>query len=260
MTAPNRIRTLIVDDEPPAQELIARLLAAEPDVEVLARCGSGREAVAAIERLGPDLVFLDVQMPELDGFGVLANARPAVAPIIVFVTAFDRHAVRAFEVSAFDYILKPFEFDRVRQALERVRERLRERASADMPTRIAALLESAPARAGGWDRIAVYDQKRTVFVKPAEIDWVASEGNYVRLHCGKASHLHRETLAAMEERLAAQGFVRVSRSAIVRLERICERRPLFHGDSLLILEGGMEIAASRNYREQLDRLLGGGSQ
>ncbi len=255
MTNSPTIRTVIVDDERPARDLIAALLRKEPDIELIATCASGREAVAAIDKHVPDLVFLDVQMPELDGFGVLAETNPAEPPIVVFVTAFDRHAVRAFEASAFDYILKPFEYERIHQALMRVRERLAERRSAELPARLEALLSGGAAQAGGWDRIAVHDPKRTVFVKPAEIDWVAAEGNYVCLHCGKTKLLHRETLTAMEQRLADRGFVRASRFALVNLERVREWRPLFHGDSLLVLEDGTEIAASRTYREQLEQRL-----
>lgn len=256
MTSPARIRTLIVDDERPARDLIATLLKDEADIEIVGACANGREAVEAIERSSPDLVFLDVKMPELDGFGVLQRIRPALPPLVVFITAFDQHAVQAFESCAFDYILKPFEYARIHQTLRRVRERMNERHRAELPARLEALLRAAPSRDTGWDRIAVHDMKRTLLVEPREIEWIEADGNYVQLHLGRNSLLHRETLTAMDERLAPRGFVRVSRFALVNLEAVREWRPLFHGDSVLILKSGTEVNASRTYREEIERRLG----
>lgn len=250
-----KIRALIVDDEPPARELIATLLRDEPDVEIVGQCPNGRKAVAAIERLAPDLAFLDVRMPGLDGFGVLAELPVERWPLIVFVTAYDEHAVRAFEVHALDYLLKPFEYDRLRQSLQRARAKLTQRDGASEQTRLLSLLESLQSRSQSWDRIVVRETGRVTFLKPDEIDWVEAEGNYVCLHVGAKSYLLRETMADAEARLAARKFIRVSRSALVNLERIKEWQPLFHGDSVLILKDGTRLTVSRVYREKLDQVV-----
>lgn len=250
-----KIRALIVDDESPARELIATLLRAEPDVEVLGECANGRSAVAAIARLSPDLVFLDVQMPGLDGFGVLAQLAAERWPLIVFVTAYDKHAVRAFEVHALDYLLKPFEYDRLRQAVKRARAELDQSGSASHQSRLLALLEEMQERSQNWDRLAVRDSRRVTFCKPDEVDWIEAEGNYVRLHVGKKSYLLRQTMNAAEKRLAPKKFLRISRSTLVNLERVKEFEPLFHGDSILVLEDGTRLTVSRVYREGLDSLM-----
>jgi two-component system, LytTR family, response regulator len=250
-----KIRALIVDDEPPARELIATLLREEPDVEVVGECMNGRKAVNAIERLSPDLVFLDVQMPGLDGFGVLAEVPVERWPLIVFVTAYDKHAVRAFDVHALDYLLKPFEYDRLRQAVQRARTQLGQRDGAFHQTQLLALLEDLQGGAQSWDRMVVREAGRMTFLKPDEIDWIEAEGNYLRLHVGKKSCLLRQTMNTAEARLASKKFLRISRSALVNLERVKEWQPLFHGDSVLTLEDGTRLTVSRVYREGLDRLV-----
>jgi len=250
-----KIRVLIVDDEPPARELVATLLREESDVEVVGECANGRSAVAAIERLSPDLVFLDVQMPGLDGFGVLATLPTERWPLIVFVTAYDKHAVRAFEVHALDYLLKPFEYDRLHHAVQRARTELHRSNESIQQTRLLALLEDIQQRSENWDRLAVRDSRRITFFKPEEIDWIETDGNYLRLHVGRKSHLFRQTMNTAEVRLASKKFLRISRSALVNLERVKEWQPLFHGDSLLILTDGTRLTVSRVYREGLDRLM-----
>jgi two-component system LytT family response regulator len=250
-----KIRALIVDDEPPARELIARLLREEPDVEVVGECANGRKAVAAIERLSPDLVFLDVRMPGLDGFGVLAELPVERWPLIVFVTAYDKHAVRAFEVHALDYLLKPFEYERLRETVRRARTKMSEQDGPAQQKRLLALLEQLQSRAQAWDRVVVREAGRVAFLKPDEIDWIEAEGNYVCLHAGAKSYLLRETMNAAEARLAEKKFLRVGRSVLVNLERIKEWQPLFHGDSVLILKDGTRLTVSRVYRENLDRLV-----
>jgi two-component system, LytTR family, response regulator len=250
-----KIRALIVDDEPPARELIATLLREESDVELVGECGNGRSAVAAIERLSPDLVFLDVQMPGLDGFGVLAALPMERWPLIVFVTAYDKHAVRAFEVHALDYLLKPFEYDRLGHAVQRARTELGQRDATARQTRLLALLEDIQQRSENWDRLAVRDSRRITFFKPEEIDWIEAEGNYLRLHVGRKSHLLRQTMNTAEVRLASKKFLRISRSTLVNLERVKEWQPLFYGDSLLTLADGTRLTVSRVYREGLDRLM-----
>jgi len=251
---PSRIRTLIVDDEPPARDLIATLLRDEPDAEILGECADGHQAVAAIQQLAPDLVFLDVQMPGLDGFGVLSELKSERLPLIVFVTAYNQHAVRAFEAHALDYILKPFEYDRFREAFRRARAQLRLQSTAANQERLIALIADFHSQ-GGWDRIALREQGCVTFLKPEEIDWVESEGNYARLHIKNKSYLLRETMTSLEERLAARKFLRISRSALVNLERVKEWRPLFHGDSVLVLEDGMKLSVSRVFREGLDQAV-----
>jgi len=249
------LRALIVDDEPPARDLIATLLRDEPDLEVVGQCSNGRDAVAAIKRFSPNLVFLDVQMPGMDGFGVLAELPADRLPLVIFVTAFDQHAIRAFEVHAIDYLLKPFEYDRLRQAVRRARTQIAQGAGAAGQTCLMSLLEELHNRGRSWNRLAIRDGGRILFLQPDEIDWIEAEGNYVRLHVGKESHLLRETMSAVERRLASMKFLRVSRSTIVNLERVTEWQPLFHGDSVVILRDGTRLTVSRVYRETLDRLV-----
>ena len=249
------ISALIVDDEAPARELIATLLREEPDVEVVGQCSNGRDAVAAIKRLSPDLVFLDVQMPLMDGFAVLAELPADCLPLVVFVTAYDQHALRAFEVHALDYLLKPFEYDRLRQAVRQARKQLTQGPGAAGKAHLVSLLEELHNRAQSWDRLVVRDAGRIVFLQADSVDWIEAEGNYVRLHVGKESHLLRETMNSTEMRLASRKFLRVSRSTIVNLERVTEWQPLFHGDSIVILRDGTRLTVSRVYRETLDRLV-----
>ena len=249
------LRVLIVDDERPARDLIATLLRSEPGVEIVGQSPNGRAAVEDIGRLAPDLIFLDVQMPGLDGFEVLARLPEHGRPLVVFVTAHDQHAVRAFEVHALDYLLKPFEYDRLRQAVRRAREQLTAGELAAQQGRISALLAEVQKRAGSWDRIALRDNERTLFVRPGEIDWIEAEGNYLRVHLGARSFLLRETMHRAEARLAGKRFVRINRSTLLNLERIKEWQPLFHGDSVVILDNGTRLAVSRLYREKLDNLV-----
>lgn len=251
------IRVLVVDDEPPARDLVTTLLRDETDVEIVGQCANGSEAVAAIERHEPDVVFLDVQMPGLDGFGVLAATRVPQLPQIVFVTAFDRHAIRAFDLHAIDYVLKPFEYDRLRQAMQRVRERIAHSQEAEFRARVLQLLEEQQHRVTTWDRIAVRKDNRTIFLKPAEIDWAEAEGNYIRLHVGAQTHFLRETMHALETRLAGAKFIRINRSTLVNLESIREWQPLFHGDAVLMLQDGQKLTATRAYRDALAAVFNG---
>jgi two-component system LytT family response regulator len=250
-----KIRTLIVDDEPPARELISTLLQNESDIEVIGESGNGSDAVVAIRQDTPDLVFLDVQMPGLDGFGVLATLDTGRLPLVVFVTAYDKYAVRAFEAHALDYLLKPFEYDRVHEAVQRARAHLQKNSPGVNRDRLQGFLEDLCAKSQSWERLVIREVGRVVFVKPDEIDWIEAEGNYLRLHVGKESFLLRETMGAAQTRLAARKFLRLSRSTLVNLERVKEWQPLFHGDSAVILRDGTRLTLSRVYREQFDRLL-----
>src|SRR5439155_25180563 len=192
------MRVLIVDDEPLARERIRTLLEQEPDVEIAGESGDGRSAVAAIQALAPDLVFLDVPMPEMDGFAVLERIAPDALPVIIFVTAFDRYAIRAFEVCALDYLLKPFDRERFSQALERGRLECERRAAGDLSQRLRAVLEEWKGRKQYLDRIVIRSGGRVFFLRVEELDWVEAAGNYVRLHKGREEYLYRETMARLE--------------------------------------------------------------
>lgn len=252
----SRIRTLVVDDEPLARERTRNLLEKAPDIEVIGECANGEEALVSIEAHQPDLVLLDVQMPELDGFGVLEKLRGRKMPAIIFVTAHDKFALRAFDVHALDYLLKPFDSSRFNQALDRARERLRGRDDDDLNQRISALLADIKGPAKALDRLAVKTGGRVLLLRTDDIDWIEAADNYVSLHVGSESHLHRETMSALEDKLPVEKFMRISRSAIVNLERIKELQPLFHGEYAVILRNGSRLTLSRSYRDRLQQLLG----
>jgi two-component system LytT family response regulator len=245
-----KVRALIVDDEPLGRRGVRARLEQEEGVEIVGECRSGREAVAAIRRLAPDLVFLDLQMPGWSGFDVVEQVGPARMPMVVFVTAHDEHAVRAFEVEAVDYLLKPIDGQRFRRAVGRARERMGEREDGSLGRRLAALLAS-----GGAQRIAVRDRGRIVLLGTREIEFVAAEGDYASVFAGGKSYLVRETMAALETRLG-EGFVRIHRSTIVNAARIRELRPLIGGDFTVVLQGGAELRASRGYADRLRGLIG----
>ena len=253
------IRAMVVDDEPLARGRLRELLDGEGDIDVVGEAGSGGEAIATIGRLRPDLVFLDVQMPERNGFEVLAalDEPPAV---VVFVTAYDAYALRAFDVHALDYLLKPFDRDRFLRTLARARAALaRRRGDGQVDERIASLLaEVVPGRrAGTWlERIAVKSGGRVRLVPVGDIDYVEAAGNYLRLHAGTERHLIRETLSAFEARLDPARFVRIHRSTIVNIDRVRELEPYFHGDYIVRLSDGRRLTLSRTYREHLRARLG----
>jgi two-component system LytT family response regulator len=251
-----KIRALIVDDEPLARERILDLLAADTEVGVVGECGDGLSAVAAIEHHKPDLLFLDVQMPELDGFGVLEAIDETKAPVIVFVTAYDQYALRAFEVHALDYLLKPFDRERFDKAMQRAKHQIaRERAGA-VNQELVALLADLKARPKPLERLVIKSAGRVFFLRAEEIDWIEAAANYVKLHVGKESHLLRETINGLAAKLDPDKFLRIHRSTIINLERVKELQPWFHGDYVVILKDGTQLTSSRNYREQLNKLLG----
>jgi two-component system LytT family response regulator len=251
------VRTLIVDDEPLARERVRQLLAKEPEIEIIGECADGASAVEKIRAQVPDLVFLDVQMPEADGFSVLRQLDAARLPAVIFITAHDQFALQAFEVHAVDYLLKPFERERFKVALDRARERIRRKQSGDLDQRLTALLaEVRPAEPKTPERIAIKSSGRVIFVKVDDIDWVEAADNYVNLHVGKEEYLHRETMAAIEAQLPASRFMRISRSTIVNLDRIRELQPMFHGEYAVLLKTGARLTLSRSYRDRVDQLLG----
>jgi two-component system LytT family response regulator len=255
------LAVIVVDDEPLAREKIRTLLAEERDVEVVAECATGTEAIAAIERLEPDLVFLDVQMPEVDGFGVLEALDPERIPAVVFVTAYDRHALRAFDVHALDYLLKPFDRERFARALSRARATLEPgRSERELSRRLLSLLREVQRDRGHAERIVVRDAGRVFFLRVDEIDWIEAAGNYTCLHAGKDSHLLRETMKALEARLDPERFLRVHRSTIVRVERIREMRAGAHGEYEVVLADGTRLSSSRSYSRHIQRLLERGAR
>ena len=251
-----KIQTLIVDDEPLARDRLQKLLDAEPDVTVLGQCTNGKEAVNVIREKTPDLVFLDVQMPELDGFGVVAELQNEQVPVIIFVTAHDKFALKAFEVHAVDFLLKPFDRERFQTALKRAKERIKQKRPGELDQRLAALIAEIKPEGITLERLAVKTSGRVLFIKTNDIDWIEAADNYVNLHVGTESHLHRETLTALAERLPTKKFMRISRSTIVNVDRIKELQPLFHGEYAVILRNGTTLTLSRSYRDVLDQLIG----
>ena len=247
------IRVVIVDDEELARQRLRELLHAEADFEVVAQCGDGETAVAQIQELRPDLVFLDVQMPVMDGFQVLAALDPAVVPVVVFVTAFDEFAVRAFEANAVDYLLKPFHRPRFRAAVERARARVEQ---ARLKGTDRAIL--SPAGAPGprhAERFVVRQGSRMYFLPTAEVDWLEGEGNYVRLHAGGKTHLIRSTIGSLAERLDPQRFVRVHRSVIVNVQGIKEVQVFGRGTYVLVLGDGSKVRSSATFRAGIEALI-----
>jgi two-component system LytT family response regulator len=246
------VRVLIVDDEAVARRRIRRLLAAEPDVTVVGECADGASALKAITNDKPHIAFLDVQMPELDGFAVVRSVPSTELPGVVFVTAFDRYALRAFDVHAIDYLLKPFTRERFRTALSRARARLDRRGD----DHIAALIDHLHATRRYPTRVAVRAADRFIVIDWRDVDWVEAADNYVKLHVGAKEFLLRDTLAAIEKQLDPERFARIHRSAIVQLDRVAELHPSSHGDVDVVLRGGARLILTRTWRERVQRLFG----
>jgi two-component system, LytTR family, response regulator len=249
-----KVRTLIVDDEPLARERLRQLLQSHPEMEIVGESADGREAVAAIEESSPDLLFLDVQMPELDGFGVLEAISDKPMPVIVFVTAHDKFALRAFEVHAVDYLLKPFDRERFDAALSHALDQVKSRAAGKPAENQAALVADLKSTVKSPDRLAVKSGGHIVWVLLDEIDWIESADNYVELHAGAKSHLLRETLNALENRLPPDKFVRISRSAMVNPQRIKELHRMLYGGYEITLQTGARLTMSRRFRDKLPQL------
>ena len=257
-----KIRAVVADDEPLARARLRALLAKEPDVQLVAECADGDAAVAAVREHRPDVLFLDVQMPGKDGFGVLAALAGDPMPQVVFVTAFDQHALKAFDARAIDYLLKPFKQSRFHEALARVRERvaLTPASGDDLARQLRDLLAearpaaaAAPAPAQTLHRLAVKVNERTLFVRVPDIDYLESAGNYAVLHCGKENHVIRETMATLEAQLPP-GFLRISRSVIVNLDRVKELQSMTAGEHVVVLRDGRTLAMTRGLREVEEKL------
>jgi two-component system LytT family response regulator len=255
------LTVIVADDEKLARRRLVRLVEETGEAEVVAACAGGRDAVEQTIARQPQLLFLDVQMPDLDGFGVLRDVAGKASPATVFVTAFDQYAVRAFDVHAVDYLLKPFDTARFRDAFARAKERLSSRARGADDERFRALLADyaagvQPGTKEPLDRVAVRVDGVLKIVRVADVDWWETDGNYVRLHVGGASHLIRSTAASIEPQLDPRAFIRIHRRYIVNVERIVEVQPWFAGDAVAVLRNGAKLRVSRTYRERLHARLG----
>jgi two-component system, LytTR family, response regulator len=256
MADAKRIRALVIDDEPLARALIREMLATDPDAEIVGECANGRDAIEAIQSLSPDLIFLDVQMPELGGFEVIESLRHTDLPAIIFVTAYDQYALRAFEVHALDYLLKPFDRERFNLAWERARSRVLEGRVKERDEQLMALLKELRASTQYIERLVIKAEGRVFFLDVDDIYYIEAEGNYVGVHNGQRSYLLRETIGGLESQLDPKKFLRIHRSAIVRIDKIKELQPWFHGEYRVILEGGKQLTLSRNYRARLQQAVG----
>jgi two-component system, LytTR family, response regulator len=253
-----KIKVVVADDEPLARERLATLLSSEADIELVAQVRDGEEAVRAIHRHSPDLVFLDIQMPQMDGFEVIQTVGLDRMPPVIFVTAYDQHAIRAFQVRALDYLLKPFDRERFADALQRGRRQVERDETGDLGRRLLALVKDLRRDQPRSDRLVVKSGGRLFFLRTDEIDWVEAAGNYVRVHIGPTSHLLRETMTSIERRLDPEKFFRIHRCRIVNLERIQEVQPWLNGEYAVLLRTGTRLTLSRGYREKLQERLGRG--
>lgn len=246
-----KIRTLLVDDQTTGLAVLRDLLSCEPDIEIVGTAASGQSAVESINQLAPDLVFLDVQMPVLDGFEVVARIKLPQMPVIIFVTAHDDFALKAFEAHALDYLIKPCRLERLRSAVQRARQQIQSKQNSDIQQKLEGLLQDLKTGSKNPERLAVKSNGRIVFLRLTDIDLVEGADNYVKLYAGNETHMLRETMAALEEKLPRDRFVRISRSAIVNIESVKELHPLFHGEYTVSLRNGTRVTLTRTYREQL---------
>lgn len=251
-----RLKAVVVDDEILARQIIREMLASDAEVEIVAECVNGCEAIEAIQSHQPDLLFLDIQMPEVAGFELLEALPGEKSPVVIFVTAYDQYAVRAFDYHAVDYLLKPFDRERFEVAVSRAKSQLQRERNGERDRRIRDLLEALKPETKYVERLVVKNGGRVFFLEIDEICWIEADGNYVRLHTNSKSHLLRETIGNLEEQLDPRKFLRVHRSTIVRIDSIRELRPWFHGEYHIILHSGAKLTLSRKYREQLQSVLG----
>ncbi|QSQ20924.1 response regulator transcription factor [Pyxidicoccus parkwayensis] len=268
MNAAAPIRTLVVDDEPLAREGVRLLLAGDSEITVVGEAGNGPDAVRLIREQRPDLVMLDVQMPELNGFEVLAQLGPGELPAVIFVTAYDRYALRAFDAHALDYLLKPFRDDRFHDAVGRAKARIRQARMSDLSQRLLSVISTygerditplpAPAPTPTPEpwlrRLAIRDTGRVVFLDVDEIEYIEAADYYVQIHAGGKAYLHRETMQSLEARLDPERFMRIHRSAIVNSRRIRELRSEGRRDLVVVLSGGAELRVARSHREKFQHL------
>jgi two-component system LytT family response regulator len=246
-----KIKTIIVDDEPLARKRVGQLLAKESDVEIIAECGDGLAAISAINDLQPDLIFLDVQMPEVSGFDVLRELDEEIAPAVIFVTAFDHFTIQAFDVSAVDYLLKPFGEERFRRAVNRARQRLQKESENHSDEPLLRLLDHLKLNNGFLERLIVNHKDRLVIVPVNDIDWIETYGNYLKIHSTGKTYLLRETMSNLTERINPEKFLRIHRSTLVNLDRIKQLQAMFGGQYTVVLRDGTELTLSRNYRKSV---------
>jgi two-component system, LytTR family, response regulator len=256
MTDSKPIRALIVDDEPLARKRLRELLKGDSEIVIVGECANGDEALSAARELAPDLIFLDVQMPGMDGLAVSEALSERGSPLFIFVTAYEQYAVQAFDAQAVDYLLKPFDRARFTRALRRAKERLREKDRDDVNRRILGLLSEIKDKPQYLDRLVIKNNDRVFVLKTDEIDWIEAEGNYIRIHFGKQSSLMRETLTRLAAQLDPRKFPRIHRSRLVNIDRIQELQPWSHRDWRIVLRSGAELRLSRNFRDRLHQLLG----
>jgi two-component system, LytTR family, response regulator len=249
------IRAIIVDDEELARSRIRNLLKPESDVEVVTECAGGNEAVAAIRKLRPDLLLLDVQMPEVDGFGVLEMIGEQQRPVVIFVTAYDRYALQAFDALALDYLLKPFNRARFQKALQRARVQIAREHRDRVDERLAALLKQMRAPAKYLDRLVIRSAGRVTFLRTGDVQWFEACANYVRLHAGRETHMLRGTMNALESQLDPARFVRIHRSTIVQVDCVKELQSSFEGEHVVVLNDGARLLMSRGYRRHFDEVF-----
>ena len=253
------IRTIIADDEHLAREKLRLLLGEESGVQVVAECQNGQATIDAVHDYKPDLLLIDIRMPDMDGFQVLEKIAPDEMPVVVFTTAYDQFAIRAFDAHALDYLLKPFEQERLHDAIERTRAELLKSHQLDLTTRILDLLAKADPKGepkSSDDRMVIRAGGKVVFLDVKEIDWIEASANYVKVNVGKDSYLLREGIGSISERLDPDRFVRIHRSAIVNVRKIKELQPCESGEYIAVLKNGKELSCSRGYRAQLQRLIG----
>ena len=251
-----RLKLLIVDDEPLARERIREMLRADPQIEIIGDCSNGDDAIEVVKTSRPDLLLLDIQMPGTDGFGVLEALDPSEIPCIIFITAYDQYAVKAFEVYALDYLLKPFDRERFSKAIERAKQHVFKERNKSLTDRVLAALNEIKNKPEYLERLVIRTKGHIFFIKTEEIDWLEAEGNYVRLHSGKESYLLRDAISSLETQLDPKKFLRIHRSAIVNINRIQELQPWFHGEYRVILQDGVQLTLSRSYRDKLNELVG----
>jgi two-component system LytT family response regulator len=251
-----RIRVLLADDESPSRQRLRDLLHKDQQVTAIVEAENGLVAVEKIRQHKPDLVFLDVQMPELDGLGVIEAVGAEQMPLTIFVTAYDQHAIRAFDANALDYLLKPFSDERFEAAMARAKSRLDERNLRDFGRRMLQMVSKIPPQSRRWDRLVVKSAGSTRFLRVVEIDWIEAAGVYVTLHIAGKEFLYRASLAELAEKLDPQRFIRIHRSAIVNIESIVQLEPATHGEFDVVLRNGSRTRVSRTYRAQLEQRLG----
>jgi len=251
-----KIKTLIVDDEPPARSVLRKMLAEDSEIEIIGECSNGLEAINAIEKDSPDLLFLDIQMPEMNGFELIESFTKNDFPTVIFVTAYDQYAVRAFEVSAVDYLLKPFDHERLEKAVEKAKTSLTEKSNDERNEQVLKLLKQLNNESEAFERFIIKNNGRVVFVPVEEVNWIQADGNYLLLHTKNRKHLIRDTMKKVEAKLDSNKFFRIHRSTIVNIDSIKELQVHFNEKLLVVLKDGTELILSRRYRDKLSKKLG----